>query len=221
MDQGILSLDSSYGTHIEVVKDLLMTWHLIYGVYLMIFNLLSWDPLRQPWSMDDLEPHVPPGEFLLYIHWSWLSILEFEPLWSISLVRSTISAICYHDEDLRTPCTCFHAILLKMSTWGIGLQMYSCIWMRLPSTLFHEDVHFIWASIWSCTSTSTLGSYTHATWTHSASLSMWRPCLLATSVDKVGYFHIYPWIDWRRLFIASLLRSFRFMHAYIIRGTRL
>lgn len=41
MDQGILSLDSGYGTHVEVVKALLMTWHLIYGVYLMIFNLLS------------------------------------------------------------------------------------------------------------------------------------------------------------------------------------
>jgi len=41
MDQGILSLDSGYGTHVEVVKALLMTWHLIYGVYLMIVNLLS------------------------------------------------------------------------------------------------------------------------------------------------------------------------------------
>jgi hypothetical protein len=41
MDRGILSLDSGYGTHVEVDEALLMTWHLIYGVYLMIVNLLS------------------------------------------------------------------------------------------------------------------------------------------------------------------------------------
>jgi hypothetical protein len=39
MDRGSLSLDSGYGTHVEVVETFLMTWHLIYGVYLMIVNL--------------------------------------------------------------------------------------------------------------------------------------------------------------------------------------
>jgi hypothetical protein len=43
-----------------------MTWHLIYGVYLMMINLLSWDLLHLLWSMVIayiLEPHVPLGRF--------------------------------------------------------------------------------------------------------------------------------------------------------------
>jgi hypothetical protein len=41
MDRGIFPLDSGYGTHVEIVEALLMTWHLIHGVYSMLVNLLS------------------------------------------------------------------------------------------------------------------------------------------------------------------------------------
>jgi len=120
---------------------LLMTWALVWVFYTIQVNLLSWDLLHLPSSMNHLEPHVPLGRFVAYL--LELVILELERLCSTSFERSTCWDVYFHDENLRTPCTCFHGILLEMSTLGLGLHTFSYIWMRSHCTLLHEGIHFI------------------------------------------------------------------------------
>jgi len=98
------------------------------SVYSMIFNLLSWDPLHLPWSMDDLESHMPTWRILVVYS---LELVIYFRIWAFTVHFTWVPHYFSHLSPLLSPILGITKEIMSRGPQVLEMEYREPYWLEL------------------------------------------------------------------------------------------